>query len=185
MFLKSVIGISCFKNLININYAKNILAHHDKCLFFVNNRMSTIIKDLLNFAHLNKNKEQFQQTNLNKILDSVKVDPELLINQKKALIQSDGLPTVEAIPVQMNQLFYNLIGNAIKFSAEERLPVIKISVIKSAKENVAKLPNFNPDINFFKISVRDNGVGFEQKYADQIFIYFNGFTKKINIAAQE
>jgi PAS domain S-box-containing protein len=135
-------------------------------------RMRNIIKDILNFSHLNKEKDQFERTDLNKILYSVKSDLELVIAQKGALIHSDSLPVIEALPVQMNQLFYNLINNALKFSIPGQPPVVTISSRALDKKEALAFSGFNSSLNYIQINFSDNGIGFDQKYAQHIFTMF-------------
>lgn len=135
-------------------------------------RMRNIIKDLLDFSHLNKSKEHFVNVNLNQILENVKLDLELVIAQKGAVIEAGLLPDVEAIPIQMNQLFYNLINNAIKFTREDKNPHIKIDVKKLTKENINSMPGLDAQNKYYEIKFTDNGIGFDQEYAEQIFIMF-------------
>jgi signal transduction histidine kinase len=122
-------------------------------------RMRKIIEDLLAYAKLNADKAQFKQADLNEILNTVINDLELLINQKKATVDVAELPVVECIPIQMNQLFYNLINNALKFSSAERLPCVAITFREIST-------------NEFEIIIKDNGIGFEQDYALQVFDMF-------------
>jgi light-regulated signal transduction histidine kinase (bacteriophytochrome) len=134
--------------------------------------MKNIITDILNFSHLNKVKGGYESVDLNKTINGVKNDLELIITQKNAVINAVTLPVIEAIPVQMNQLFYNLINNALKFSVPERAPVININMAKATPEDLTSLLPVNQNADYLKITVADNGIGFDQKYADQIFTMF-------------
>ncbi|MCK7553940.1 PAS domain S-box protein [Chitinophaga sedimenti] len=78
-------------------------------------RMSLLIKDLLDFSRVDAKEELFTTVDLGKVLANVEHDFELMIEQQKAVITADKLPVISAIPLQMNQLFYNLLGNALKF----------------------------------------------------------------------
>src|SRR5690606_38438056 len=89
-------------------------------------RMSLLIRDLLNFSQLSKMEDAFTTVDLNSILSNVKGDFELLIHEKSAKICSDPLPELEAIPLQINQLFNNLMGNSLKFASKDRLVEIAI-----------------------------------------------------------
>ena len=129
------------------------------------NRMSELIRDVLKLSQLNK-ADSFQKVDLNEILNIICTDLELLIEQKKATIQRDRLPVIEAVPQQMTQLFYNLISNSLKFSNPDQGVVIRVS---SQKVTSTGLDNGS---TFFKISFSDNGIGFNQAYADKIFMMF-------------
>jgi PAS domain S-box-containing protein len=136
-------------------------------------RMSILIKDILSFSSLKK-EELFVSTDLNKILTAVLQDLDLMIIQKKAIIEHESLPTIDAIPLQINQLFYNLINNSLKFAKKDKNLVLKISC-RQIKEN-EKLPSLRKNIPYYEIVFDDNGIGFNQDYAEQIF----GLFKRLN-----
>jgi PAS domain S-box-containing protein len=135
-------------------------------------RMTSLITDLLDYSRLSQVEPTFSEIDLNKILNNVLGDFELLIEQKQADIQSTGLPAVPGIPAQMNQLFYNLIGNALKFSCPGRTPRIKISGRPLPAEDREKFDNLPASNAYYEISFADNGIGFDQQYADRIFVVF-------------
>ena len=135
-------------------------------------RMSLLINDLLEFSRISSKERVFKPTDLNKIINDIKIDYELLIKQKNAIITISSLPVIEAIPLQMNQLFYNLIGNALKFTKQGGEAVrinIDCAMLANEEKEMLKL---NQNYSYCKISVEDNGIGFEQKYANQIFEIF-------------
>ncbi len=136
-------------------------------------RMSVLITDILGFSSIRKESD-FCKTNLNEILDGVLQDLDLVITQKQAIIRKENLPVVEAIPLQMTQLFYNLVNNSLKFVKEGRIPLIEISC-RPANEN--ELPaDLDGNLTYVEIIVKDNGIGFRQDYVDQIF----GLFKRLN-----
>lgn len=141
-------------------------------------RMSHLIKDLLDYSRLAHNKPLFQPIDLNMIITNVLSDYELLIAQKKATIEVDDLPTVHAIPIQMNQLFHNLIGNSLKFVRKTTVPVIAIKCEEAKGEEVKDFVRLKKDKIYFKFTVSDNGIGFSQQYADQIFSIFQQLNDK-------
>jgi two-component system CheB/CheR fusion protein len=83
------------------------------------------------------------------------------------------LPIIDAIPYQMNQLFFNLVSNAIKFSKSGISPVITITSKILELEEAAKHANINPKYSYCEIGVRDNGIGFKQQFEEQIFLLFS------------
>lgn len=135
-------------------------------------RMSRLIQDLLNYSSLLDHEKLFAPTDLDETLKDILNDFELLIDQKKAVINSDTLPIIEAIPLQMNQLFYNLISNALKFSVKDTPPIIDISFRLLPEKELKKYKGLNPKLAYCEIIFKDNGIGFEQKYAEQIFTIF-------------
>ncbi len=88
-------------------------------------RMTELIKSVLNYSRLSKTGEQFERVDLNAIVENIKTDFELMITEKNAVVKNDQLPVIHGIPLQLNQLFLNLLSNALKFSKKE--PVINIS----------------------------------------------------------
>jgi hypothetical protein len=140
-------------------------------------RMNTLIRDVLAYSELVKETEIFAEVNLNQIVESVITDFELLIEQKEATIEYDTLPVVEAIPLQMSQLFSNLIGNSLKFTRKEHKPIIKISfsVLTEGEINNSQL---DTSIGYYKIQVRDNGIGFKEEQSEHIFNIFQRLHRK-------
>lgn len=134
------------------------------------NRMSLLINDLLKFSRLSKPDELREEVNLNEVLDQIINDFELLINQKNAVIHKSSLPTIHAIPIQMNQLFYNMISNALKFC--DTTPVIEITSEMISGEAVLLQPQLDPAKNYVHLTFKDNGIGFDQAYSSQIFNIF-------------
>ncbi len=135
-------------------------------------RMSVLIQDMLNFSVVNNHTKLVERTDLNKILKNILFDFELNISEKNAIITSDILPEIDAIPFQMNQLLYDIISNALKFSIPGVPPVIRISSKKLTSDELKMYPHLNLNMNYYRITIKDNGIGFDQKYAGQIFTMF-------------
>jgi PAS domain S-box-containing protein len=134
-------------------------------------RMSSLINDVLNYSRLTKTGEQFVSTDLNKILKDVLSDFELLIEQKDAVVTYTDLPTIKGIPLQLHQLFSNLISNSLKFS--ETKPQITITAkTLSPEEVLEEYVRLKKDGPYVQLVFKDNGIGFEQQHAEQIFIIF-------------
>jgi signal transduction histidine kinase len=137
-------------------------------------RMTALIRDLLNFSSLNK-RTDFEPVNLQEILDNVLQDLELVIAQKEARIYAEALPSIEAIPLQMHQLFYNLCNNALKFSSPNRKPEIRITCSRTSPAELDKL-GLPQGSDYLRLMVADNGIGFDKTHALQIF----GLFKRLN-----
>lgn len=134
-------------------------------------RMSNLIANILSFSSL-KRETVFETINLNEILKQVLEDLELLITQKSAIINIDELPQVDGIPLQMHQLFYNLVNNALKFTRENTKPIISItSRIVPARE-IIQNTSLPAQIPYCEIIVADNGTGFPVQFEEEIFALF-------------
>lgn len=137
-------------------------------------RMALLIKDLLEFSRLLKSDRVVRPVQLTTIIEDVINDFELVITEKKAQIKVDpNLPTIEAVALQLNQLFYNLLGNALKFVEPGKVPQIEItSRVLTSDQVKYLLPRFNSGSIYYDITIKDNGIGFDVKYAEQIFEVF-------------
>lgn len=134
-------------------------------------RMRVLIDNLLTLSRTKRQPEQFVKTDLNKILEEVKNDLEVKIQERGAGIVSGKLPVLEAIPLQMQQLFQNLLSNALKFSKKDGSPIIELSSDSLTQKQKYDL-NLDLFTDFALIRVADNGIGFEPSYAEAIFTPF-------------
>lgn len=144
------------------------------------NRMRYLINDLLEFSRLMHEGEiAMSVVDLKTVVQKVKDDFELTIQEKQAVLRVQELPVVLASSLQMNQLFYNLIGNALKFVDKNTPPDIKIySELIPAEQAKLYMPLGIAGMNYWKISVQDNGIGIEQEYLDNIFEVFKRLHNK-------
>ena len=133
-------------------------------------RMVELITSVLNYSRLSKERDLREDADLNEVLAGIESDFELPIREKNAKIVYNGLPVLKAHPLQMHQLFSNLISNALKFSSGS--PVITISSQKIAKEGMKSSPVVLTADQYLEIVVKDNGIGFEQEYENLIFSMF-------------
>lgn len=134
-------------------------------------RMNKLIRDVLAYSELVKESDIFKPVDLNEVVENAIFDFELLIEQKGASVQYEKLPEVEAIPLQMSQLFGNIISNSLKFARLDTPLQIAISVNPLSADDREMLL-LEPSLEYFNISVRDNGIGFKPEYAEQIFNIF-------------
>ena len=133
------------------------------------NRMSDLITDLLDYSRLSSTAVP-GTANLNQIFNEVLTDLDYLIEKKNAIITKEELPEVQGIPSQLRQVFQNLIGNALKFSKHGTAPVIEVtSEIIATKDFNAPA---SKDGSYCRITVKDNGIGFDEAFLDKIFIIF-------------
>jgi PAS domain S-box-containing protein len=135
-------------------------------------RMLTLIRDVLRFSQLSNYSHEFAKVDLNNVLQQVKNDFELLIEEKQCLVESNVLPVIEAIPVQMSQLFSNLVSNALKFSRAGQKSCVQINASLLKPESVAVFNQLRPSAEYCRIDFTDSGIGFSQANAQQIFNIF-------------
>jgi PAS domain S-box-containing protein len=145
-------------------------------------RMGLLVDDLLTFSHVSERPLEKEAVDLNVKMERVLNDLELLIEEKKATIQVGKLPVVSGYRRQLQQLFQNLIGNSLKYSQPERPPVVMVSAQTVFGKDVADkvLPEY-AERRFHLVQVTDNGIGFEQGYAERIFKMFQRLHGKAEI----
>ena len=133
-------------------------------------RMQALIKDILTFSKLSVEKEQFVKTDLEIILREVLEELQGTVEEKNADIHLEPLPNLYVNPGLIKPLFFNLIGNALKYSKKNVTPIIKIypEVASGEKQHLAS----QETAKYCRIFIKDNGIGFEQQYAGQIFEMF-------------
>ena len=137
------------------------------------NRMQILIDDLLAYSRVNGTDNTFEKTDLNLIIETVlnEFAQAQTIEEKNITINFSNLPEIGGIPFQLKQLFTNLIGNSLKYNDVNRPLIINI---QATVVDGNEIPNANIDANkkYNKITVSDNGLGFEQEYAEKIFTLF-------------
>jgi two-component system, chemotaxis family, CheB/CheR fusion protein len=166
--------IRTFAALLNQRHRQDIEGESKELLRKISvsaERMSVLIHDVLNFSKV-LDASVFESTDLNPILNNVIGDFDLLIAQKGAAINHDLLPVIKAVPLQMNQLFYNLLSNALKFSKTDVQPVINISSRILPLQEVNEFPSLDSGIHYCEIIFEDNGIGINPRFSDQIFQIF-------------
>ncbi|MCL6590062.1 MAG: HAMP domain-containing protein [Firmicutes bacterium] len=125
-------------------------------------RMEKLIRDLLHYSRVSANNQTFEPVDLNLIIKEALNDLEVTINESQAEIIVGQLPIVQGDPLQMLELFQNLIGNSIKYHQPNIAPKIRVQ-----SEII-----FESGQGFHKIEVIDNGIGFDNAYAEKIFGLF-------------
>ncbi|QJW88215.1 PAS domain-containing protein [Spirosoma taeanense] len=135
-------------------------------------RMQMLIKDLLTYSQLATQPDSYGPVSLTDVLTDVLSDLEMVITEKNAVVDTAPLPSVLGSAPRLRQLFQNLIANALKFTLPDQSPVIQITA-HSAQPNEFPL-HFQDYAQqpFWMITVNDNGLGFEEKYKDRIFVPF-------------
>jgi signal transduction histidine kinase len=133
-------------------------------------RMQALIKDILTFSKVSSNKKSFVLTDLNVLVNEVLLQMDGFVKERNATIVVDKLNSLFVNPVLIQPLFYNLINNAIKYSKPGVAPVVRIYAEDSSP--LDDLPTAGSPIAYCRIFIEDNGIGFEQKYSEQIFDMF-------------
>ena len=132
--------------------------------------MSTLIDDLLTFSRVASRAEGFRAVDLTQIAREVIDDLEVPIDEAHAVVTLAPLASVEADPTQMRQLLQNLVGNAVKFRRADVAPAVSITA------TLVEAPFTGSDQldlgTYCRVEVRDNGIGFDEKYLDRIFTVF-------------
>ncbi|MCM4168080.1 histidine kinase [Arenibacter sp. H213] len=137
----------------------------------VSNLMRKLIEDLLDFSRLALIDRKFITTDIDKLTANVITELETTIDEKKAIIEFNGLGALQVIPFQFQQLIFNLVSNALKFSRPDIPPYITIKS-KIAKGKEFKSKKLVPNKKYYRIRVGDNGIGLRPEYGDQIFELF-------------
>jgi PAS domain S-box-containing protein len=134
-------------------------------------RMRTLINDLLTFSRLTVKQQPLVRVDLPRLAREAVTDLEGRIQQTGGHVEVGNLPTVEADPAQMRQLFLNLISNGLKFHQPGKPPVVTVEG-RILPDPDRPLVGFGQGGALCEISVRDNGIGFDEKYLDRIFEVF-------------
>jgi len=134
-------------------------------------RMQTLIQDLLTLSYVTSRAQPFKEVDLAQVMQGVLSDLEVAIEQTAAKIEIGPLPTLDADPVQMRQLFQNLLSNALKFHKPGQPPEVNVSArVLTAQEH--QIAGAGPGEEICQIVVADNGIGFEEQFVEQVFTLF-------------
>ena len=166
--------IRVFAQLLESRIRANLDSHAQNYLTKIqtaSERMQALIRDVLTYSGVESDSHLFSTVTLDKVMTEILADFELLIEQKKAAVHYGGLPDIEAIPLQMLQLFGNLVSNSLKFARNNAPVEINISSRKMdvLEKAAARLPL---EGEYHHIRYSDNGIGFKPEYAEKIFNIF-------------
>jgi light-regulated signal transduction histidine kinase (bacteriophytochrome) len=153
--------VASYTQLLARRYQGKLDADADEFIEFAvegARRMQELINDLLTYSRVGSRALELRSVEANRIVDRVIGDLGGAIRDSRASVTRDDLPTVQADPTQLEQLFQNLIANAIKFRRSDVAPQVHVS----AKRTRAA----------WSFEVRDNGIGIEQPYLERIFVLF-------------
>jgi len=135
-------------------------------------RMQQLIHDLLAFSQLMRTEADKVPVSLNKVLREVRSNLSLKISEKNATITSDDLPVVNVYPSQMVQLFQNLIENSLKYAKPDLAPAIGVSYTMAKGSDIGSCMPAHETLDFHNITFTDNGIGFNETYAEKVFALF-------------
>jgi signal transduction histidine kinase len=138
-------------------------------------RMSRLINDLLNYSRLS-GEGLYKLTDINIILNELIADLEILIAEKNAVVNVDKFPDMDVVPGQIRQLFQNILSNALKFSKKDVPPVVNINVSRIAEQEFESAEDEKG--NYCRITISDNGIGFNEIYKEKIFTMFQRLHSK-------
>jgi PAS domain S-box-containing protein len=134
-------------------------------------RMETLIDDILSYSRLTTANKNFEKLELNAVLENVKSDLQETITETNAVIESDPLPAVKGNASQFAQLFQNLLSNALKYRKRDTPPHVRITCSEVEGKSL-EFHNANPNMLYIRISISDNGIGFDEQYSKKIFQMF-------------
>ncbi len=170
--------IQMFAKMIDETSGTNpddMTAHYVRKIIHSSQRMRSLITDILDYSRLSADDNSFVDTDIKKIISEILDDYELRIREKNARIDVGDLPTIQANPGQVRQIFQNLISNALKFTKAKGEPQVSITS-KQLKAKSFDAPEGNG--GYFLITVTDNGIGFEPAFAQNIFNLFQRLHSK-------
>ncbi|MBS1664404.1 MAG: PAS domain-containing protein [Bacteroidetes bacterium] len=139
-------------------------------------RMRSLIIDVLNFSRLSAEVSHFKHTDLETLFEEIVDDFEVSIREKKATVTAGPLPQIDILPGQFRQVLHNLLSNALKFTRPGVHPVIRLEAARI--RNRAFDSPFDPNGNYYLFTLSDNGIGFEEKFADDVFRLFQRLHSK-------
>lgn len=165
--------IQMFANLVIVRHGEILTAdvkRYVEKIIQSAGRMKTLILDVLNYSKLSANDNIFEEVDLNELVKELLEDFELIIQEKNATVKVDELCTIVANKGQVRQVFQNIISNSLKFSNRNLPPMIYIRSSRHTEKSFdSPVQNDGP---FCIISIKDNGIGFDEKYLAQIFALF-------------
>ncbi|MFH7015735.1 ATP-binding protein [Flavobacterium sp. FlaQc-47] len=163
--------IKMYNNILrdekNIDYNDNCKKYFQK-IDHSAQRMQNLIEGILSYSTVGKNTQPVQPIDLNAVIENIKIDLELVIKEKGAILVGCDLPEIEGVPILISQLFYNLMQNALKFSKASEPPRVVITCSKTIIEGKDAV----------QIVIKDNGIGMDAAYAERIFSAFERLHSK-------
>jgi signal transduction histidine kinase len=135
-------------------------------------RMQSLINKLLEFSRHSVDASDFKKIDLNLLVKEALGELEIEVEKSEAKVYCDDLPVITAVPALMQRLFYNLLSNAMKFRKAGTTPIVKIKAEKMTAEDLLKFTGHTNGTAYHKITVSDNGIGFDKEHSQDIFKVF-------------
>lgn len=168
--------INMFTSVLKKNWSRLLPAEGKEVMNKIvssSDRMSQLIKEVLEFSKIAYGNREFVRTDLHAIMQTVISDLDLLLEETAAVIDyEEPLPAIDAIPLQMHQLFYNLMTNALKFRKSSVPPKVRIGARLLPATEVADYSTLVENIEYIDVTITDNGIGFDTRFSAQIFQIF-------------
>ncbi len=172
--------ISTFSDRLSEKYSDVLtgegLMYLDRMMASADN-MRNLINNLLEFSRVTRDVHPFAPVDLNNVLQQVKNELELSIEETGTTIETNNLPTINGSATQLGQLFTNIVSNAIKFRKQNELSLIQITS-GSVSEDDKIHYHLSNDVEYCMLTFKDNGIGFENEYAKKIFQIFQRLNGK-------
>ncbi|WP_426485240.1 CheR family methyltransferase [Flavobacterium sp. 2] len=130
--------------------------------------LNQLISDVIDYSKINFGQKEFKKIDLNVLVKKTLNDLKGSISENKTIIHMDSLPSLRIIPAQMQQVFMHLISNSIKYAKQNTIPEIKITIKDVSPDEIIDF-GADPDINYVKIAISDNGIGFAKNFENLIF----------------
>jgi two-component system CheB/CheR fusion protein len=170
--------IHLYANLINDRHGEQL----DGAAVYLNkilqssSRMKSIINNIMSYSKLSAENVEFQPTDINEMINELLEDLEISITEKNASVYVSKFPIIDTIPGQIRQVFQNIIGNALKFAKPNVPPQISITAVRVDRLSLHAAPH--PKGDYCCISIKDNGIGFDERFAETIFLLFHRLHSK-------
>lgn len=170
--------IHLYANLINDRHGEQLdgASTYLQKILQSSARMKSIINNIMSYSKLSAENVDFQPTDINHMIGELIEDLEISINEKKASVYVSPFPLIDTIPGQIRQVFQNIIGNALKFAKPNVPPQISITATRVDELSFNAAPH--PEGEFVCITIKDNGIGFDARFAETIFLLFHRLHSK-------
>ncbi|WP_018619733.1 PAS domain-containing sensor histidine kinase [Spirosoma luteum] len=173
--------IQSFSDILRSQYESQLGdgVEHLQRMQLAASRMSTLIRDLLAYSRISTHPDSTVPVSLTTVIRTAVDDLDLLITETGATVLIDELPIISGDPVQLGQLFQNLLSNALKFRQTNTTPHIQVRCqLISSSSLPATIQPTRQATAYYLIEVADNGIGFDDKYTNRIFQVFQRLHSK-------